>query len=210
MRVTVGQFQDLYKVSESPLEDEQKVFEYVKILAKMDNRQVDKLSLKKFNRLAKMAGKSLNGFLDNVDKGKPVKFIRVNGTIYQLHYDITRMDAGRYVEGVTFSSDPIGNLHKLLATMAVPMRWTWKGLRAQPYDADRHEKVANDMLDADFSVGYHAAVFFYAVLKELMRSSSTSGSQLEAELTDRLARLSEKFLGGSITASWYLNLKASS
>lgn len=210
MKVTVGQFQDLYKVSESPLEPEEKVFQYVKILTEMDDRQVDKLSVTKFNKIAKQAAKSLNGFMDVVDSGKPAKFIRVNGTTYQLHYDITRMDAGRYVEGVTFSSDPIGNLHKLLASMAVPMRWTWKGLRAQPYDADRHEKVAADMLQADFRVAYHAAVFFYALLKELMSSSSISGSPAEMEVMDRLGRLSERFLGGSITASWYRNLKASS
>lgn len=208
MRVTIRQFQELFKVSESPLEPEDKVFEYVKILTDKDSREVDAMPVKKFNRIAKQAGKMITGYIDSVDSKKPAKFIKVNGTIYQLHYDISRMDAGRYVEGVTFASDPIGNLHKLLATMAVPMRWTWKGLKAQPYDADRHEQVAEDMLDADFHVAYHACVFFYALLKELMKDSITYGSQVDEDLRDRLEKLSERFLGGSITANWYLNLRA--
>lgn len=208
MRVTIRQFQDLYRISESPLEVEEKVFEYVKILTGKSGREVDAMPMKKFNKLAKHAAKTITSYVDAVDDKKPAKFIKVKGTIYQLHYDITRMDAGRYVEGVTFAADPIGNLHKMLATMAVPMRWTWKGLKAQPYDADRHEEVAEDMLEADFHVAYHSCVFFYAVLNKLIKDSSTYGSPVDQDLQERLVRLSERFLGGSITASWYQNLKA--
>jgi hypothetical protein len=92
--------------------------------------------------------------------------------------------------------------------MAVPLRWTWRGLRAKPYDADRHAEISDEMLDADFSHAYHALVFFCAVYERLMQSLPTYGNQQEEELLGRLLRLSQRFGAGSITAKWYLNLKA--
>jgi hypothetical protein len=64
------------------------------------------------------------------------------------------------------------------------------------------------MKDADFSTAYHALVFFYAVLNDLIASLSTSGNPAQEELLDRLLRLSLKISGGFITARWYQNLRA--
>jgi hypothetical protein len=208
MRVTVGKFQELHKIDAVEMDEVDKAMLIAQVVTGKSAEEVGKMNPKKFSKVCQKANKLLNTQLKEVDDRKPDKLIRVNGRWYQLHYDITRMDAGRYVELTTFGSQPIDNLHKMLASMAVPLRWTWRGLRAKPYDADRHSEIAEEMKDADFSTAYHALVFFYAVLNDLIASLNTSGNPAQEELLDRLLRLSLRISGGFITARWYQNLRA--
>jgi len=204
--MTIGQFQDLNKIIESPLDELEKSILMAMVMTDMSRTQVEDMKTSKFNKLlADIKGRIDRG-MKAADNGKPSKFVVAGGTMYQLHYDITRIDAGRYVEVATFATDPIGNLHKILASMAVPMRWSWKGIRAQTYDPTRHEKVAEDMRKVDFAVGYHAMVFFYAVWNGLIKTLNTSGSPAEQELVERLLKLSESISGGYTMPKWYLNL----
>jgi len=69
-----------------------------------------------------------------------------NGTWYWINYDIAKLDAGRYVETATFGVDLLDNLHKLMATMVVPMKWTWDelgnlGVEAKQKRIDRLREV---------------------------------------------------------------------
>lgn len=208
MRVSVRQFQELHKLSDIEMDELDKSMLMVQIITGKSTAEIAKMRPAKFRRICNEANKLLSKGLSDVDDRNPEKIIRVNGKWYQLHYDITRLDAGRYVELQTFATDPIGNLHKLLASMAVPLRWTWRGLRAQKYDANRHAEISEAMLEADFATAYNALVFFWAVYEILMQSLPTYGSPQEEELLGRLLRLSQRFGAGSITAKWYLNLKA--
>lgn len=207
MRLSIKQFQDVTKISESELSELDKSILIVKTLTNKTDFEIDRMSAKKFNAICRIVKDLLDSYVVKVENEKPKKFIRVNGTTYMLHYDITRMVAGKYVEAVTFQQDMIGNLHKLLATMAVPMKWTWKGIRAKPYDATEHSKIADEMLDADFSVAYHACVFFSGVLIQSIKSLNIYGSMPEMEGMESLENRLLNYLDGSITANWYRNLK---
>jgi len=142
---------------------------------------------------------------------KPKQIVKVNGNWYFLNYEITKkpMTAGRYVETATFSSDIIGNLHKIIATMANPMEWTWKGLRIKKYDALDHERISNDMLQMDFSVAYHSALFFYAVFSKSMKASSNYFQSLVENKTETKNLMTDlsNLMDGFITVNWYKNLK---
>ena len=207
MGLTIRQFQQIHQVTETDLTELDKSILIVKIYTGFGDKEIDKMSTMRFNRICYIIKKSLDSYLEGVDKGKPKKFIKVNGTLYRLDYDITRLSSGKYVEASAFNEDMIGNLHKLLATMAVPMRWTWKGLKAKPYDASEHAKIAENMLDADFSVAYHACVFFWAVLMNSIKSLNISGSLPEIPKLAVLEKHLLNTLDGSITANWYRNLK---
>lgn len=194
MRLSVRQFQELFHIVEMDLPDIELSTIIVKTLTGKSDAEIENMPVKKFNKICRDAKKSIDTYVSNVDKKKAVKFIKVNGTLYQLHYDMKRMNAGKYVEAATFSQEPIKNLHKILATMAVPMRWTWRGLRAKAHSEQKHEDIAADMLDADFEVAYAACVFFCKVWGELIRNLSTYGSNpQEEEILERLLRLSQKF-----------------
>lgn len=202
MRLTIRQFQELYQVIEMDLPDYELSTIIVKTLTGKSDSEIDNMPVSKFNRICRDAKRSIDSYVNNVNNKKPKKFISVNGTIYQLHYDMRRMNAGKYVDAATFSQEPVKNLHKLMATMVVPLEWTWKGLRAKPSSEQIFTHIADEMLDADFETSYTACVFFCKVWEELIRNLATYGSNpQEVEIMERLLRLSQKFGVGYITES---------
>jgi hypothetical protein len=141
-----------------------------------------------------------------MENDKPRNMVYVNGCFYKLNYDLTKKpnNSGTYVELATFSEDIIGNLHKIMASMVTPLKLTWKGLKEK-----EHERVAEDMLKLDFSVAYHACVFFWAVFaksilasKDYMMNQTNQKELLETELMNFKDRLD-----GFTTAKWLQNLK---
>jgi len=100
------------------------------------------------------------------------KYIKVNKRRYKINYHIEKepMNAGKYVEAITFGKDVIDNLHKLLATMSTPIKFNWRKLKYVPYERD-HMDIATDMENVDFEVAYHAAVFFYLLYQISMQVS---------------------------------------
>ena len=209
MRLSIKQFQDINKISETDLSELDKSILIVKVVTGKGDFEIERMSAKNFNKICKDIKIKLKNYSDKVETEKPQKYINVNGNMYMLNYDITLMTAGKYVEAVTFQQDMVGNLHKLLATMATPMKWTWRGLRAKPYNAEDHNKIAYEMLDADFSVAYHACVFFSGVLIQSIKNLNIYGNHPEVKGLEALEKHLLSYLDGSIKANWYQNLKLS-
>ena len=211
--MTVAQFQEVYKISNYALNDEDKAVQYVKAMTGYNTDQINAMSLKQFNKVCNKVSKALSIKMKNIENDKPRNFYRANGTLYKFNYDLKRppFNAGRYIEVATFSDDIIGNLHLILASMATPYKW----LRPTKPEAWQHEQIADDMKHLDFSAAYHAAVFFYAVFTESMKAlhpyllqEMTAKKIPEAEANKTLQDL-QKTLDGFITPKWYQNLKIS-
>jgi len=135
----------------------------IAILNGWTENQVDSLSVEEYaNEKAKI------GFLSEPIEGKPVKYIKVNGKRYKCVYDVRKLPSGRYIESKVFSVELVTNLHKLAASMVIPMRKTIFGWREDKYDASRHEEYATDLLEARFVDVYHSIVFFYQVYRNWM------------------------------------------
>lgn len=213
MKLTIEKFQELYQISGMEMDELDKSILLVQVLTGKSKYEVEAMPLAKFNKLCLKITTAFEGLNKKLNADKPKQIVKVNGNWYFLNYEITKkpMTAGRYVETATFSSDIIGNLHKIMATMANPMEWTWKGLRIKKYDALDHERISNDMLQMDFSVAYHSALFFYALFSKSMKASASylqSQVGKEVPMKEALEHLS-KAMDGSITANWYKNLKLS-
>ena len=122
--------------------------------------QVNDLTVERYNEeVARLK------FLEQEVTGKPVKYIKVNGKRYKCIYDVRKMPSARYIESKVFQTDLIANLHKLAASMVIPMKrtlWGWKEAR---YDSTMHPVYAEDMLEANFVDVYHSIVFFYHVYR---------------------------------------------
>lgn len=209
MKVTISKFQELYKISLMDINEAEKSALLVQEFTGMNEEQVNKMPLKKFNSLCATINKKFEAYGKELDEKKPSKYVAVKGRLYLLEYDLAKppMNAGRYVELATYSDDIIGNLHKIMATMCTPLKLTFKGLKRKE---KIHSKVANDMLDVDFEVAYHSAVFFYAVFSKSIQASATYFKTIAtdtAKVEEVLTNLAE-FTDGFITAKWYRNLKA--
>lgn len=209
--MTIKMFQDLFTISQAEMEEIDKSILLVQAYTGKSEFEINKMSVKKFNRLC---AKIKNAF-DNVGKkmieGKPKNLIKANGKWYWLNFEINEMTAGRYVETATFGSDVVGNLHKLMATMCTPMKWSWKGLVQDKYKAEDHSKYADDMLEADFDHCYQSCVFFYAVFNESMKvlQYSLEGTQTEKEMLNQHLMSFKGLMDGCITPNWFQNLKIS-
>ena len=206
MKVTIELFQALNEIADSPLNDLQKSIEFVKVMTKKSDFEIEKMNVRKFNRICNFINNKFTKWNDKTLKGKPKQMIFVNGKAYKINYDILNINAGRYVEIMEFSKDnAIKNLHKILASLVVPMRLTWKGYKELPYNAEDHERLSNEMLQADYDDVFHAMVFFYVVLKTSIDNLSTYGKTTEEVTAVRLLRHSLKYSDGFTKPSWYQN-----
>ena len=206
MIVTIELFQALNEIADSPLSDFQKSIEFVKVMTKKSDFEIEKMSVKKFNRICKFINEQFVKWSDQTINEKPKKVIFVNGKAYKINYDILQLNAGRYVEVMEFSKEnAIKNLHKILASIVVPLRLTWKGYKEQKYNADDHERLSNEMLKANYNDVFQSFVFFYAVAKISIENLNTYGKNQEEETAVRLLQHSLKFSDGFIKPNWYLN-----
>jgi len=148
------QYQQL--VNALKIEDDiDKTVKLISIVTSKTENEVLSMSIADFNK----AKESLN-FLANDVEGKPVKYIDVNGKRYKCIYDVRNIPAARYIESKVYGADLVTNIHKLAATMVMPMKKTLFGWRLDKYDASKHEEYAQDMLEAKFVDVYHSAIFF--------------------------------------------------
>lgn len=209
--MTIKMFQDLFTISQTEMDEIDKSILLVQAYTGKSEFEINKMSVKKFNRLCAKIKDAFDQVGKRMSEGKPKNLIKANGKWYWLNYEINEMTAGRYVETATFGADIVGNLHKLMATMCTPMKWSWKGLVLDKYKAENHSKYAEDMLQADFEHCYQACVFFYAVFNESMRALqySLEGEQTEKEMLNQHLMNFRNLMDGCITPSWLANLKIS-
>lgn len=179
--LTVWQYQQIYPIVTKPEKDwtmldvESKL---VGILHNLTDTQVDSLSVAEFNKL-----KVTLNFLDDKIEGKPVKYTEVNGKRYKFIYDVQQIKAARYIETKVFSTDLVGNLHKLAASMVMPQRKTWYGKWVDDkYDASKHSEYADDLQGANFMHVYQSIVFFYQVYRNWIEVSQ---AYLVKEMTNK-------------------------
>lgn len=211
MKLTIEKFQKLQSISDIDEDELDKASRLVQVLLDKSSDEVDKMSLKRFGKLCRQLEKAFDLNINKVAKSMPSKYIWANGKRYMLNlYTKQPFNTGRYIEVVTFSkSDPIGNMHNILASICSPMKWSWLKFRFvdEGFNVLDHEKYSDDMKQADFKHGYNAMVFFYLVLA---RSTGNTMGFLEMKQQMRkqhkkrlnqLKNISETILDGSITQS---------
>jgi len=161
--MTVEQFQKCYRISETQgLDDIDRAVQMVCVFTGKTVLQVERMSMRRFDNLC---GKVAKHF--DLKTKNPAKFLRSGTRMYYVNYNAAET-AGRYVEGVEFGKDLIGNMDKILASCVHPMTWYGK---VKDYDPKKHKQYAADMKKVSFEDAYSVAVFFYHLFRELMRAS---------------------------------------
>lgn len=137
----------------------------VKTLAILTNRteaQIDSLTIADLKEQLK----TIDFVTSTKPEPKPKDFIKVNGKQYRCIYDVRNMPYARYIETKYFGSDITNNLHKIAASMVMPMKKTWRGWKVAKYDASKHDEYAQDLLGAPFESVYGSVVFFCQVFAD--------------------------------------------
>lgn len=208
MKVSIRKFQELYSIAQSDFDELTKSSLLIQNITGKSEQELDKMSIVKYGKLCKQVNELFERYARDLDGKKPKQYVKVKGQWYFLNYELHNQNAGKYVEVATYSSDMIGNLHKIMATMATPMVWTWKGLKLYEGETN-HNKIANDMLELDFEVAYHAAVFFCIVLRVSMLDLNIYFHKTENPKAAELAKSLAEVLDGYTMPKWYQNLKTS-
>jgi hypothetical protein len=141
----------------------------VKILAILTNRtesQIDSLSIIDLKKQLK----GIEFITKDKPNPKPIDYIKVGGKKYKCVYDIKRIPYARYIETKFFGADVTNNLHKIAASMVMPMKLTWRGWKLAKYDASKHDEYAQDLLSAPFEAVYGSVVFFCQVYADSIMS----------------------------------------
>ena len=136
------------------------------ILTNQTENQIDSLKIKDLQ-------KQLEGikFITNtLPEPKPVDFIKTPGRRYRCVYDVKNIPYARYLETKFFGTDVALNIHKICASMVLPMKLTWRGWKVASYDSVKHEEYAEDLLEAPFEQVYGSIVFFCQVFSDSIRS----------------------------------------
>lgn len=190
--VTVWQYQQIENLlSKKEKDGDTELDLAVKTLAILTNRteaQIDSLSLTELKKQLK----TIDFLHTTKPEPKPQNFIKVGKKKYRCIYDVRKMPYARYIETKYFGSDVTNNLHKIAASMIMPMKWTWRGWKLAKYDASKHDEYAQDLLAAPFESVYGSVVFFCQVFtdsitnledyfkKEMIKKGMSS---IEAEMT---------------------------
>ena len=210
--LTLWQYQQLMPIITNTNKDWTELDKEVKLLCivtGLTEYQIDSLGIEDLKELRKDLA-----FLDEPIEGKPVDYITTNGKRYRINYDIKNMPSARYIESKVFSTDTLGNLHKIAASMIIPQKKNWYGKWIdEKYDASKHEEYASDMQEANFIHVYHSLVFFYQVYRnwievtrDYMKAEMTTSGMTSQQADSVLSLLCES-TGGIIPPNLLPNTK---
>lgn len=136
------------------------------ILTNQTESQIDSLTIKQLG----VELEKIKFITDTAPTPKTVDFIKVGKKRYRCIYDVRKIPYSRYLETKFFTTDVTMNLHKIAASMVVPMKLTWRGWRVAKYDASKHDEYSQDLLGAPFEQVYGSVVFFCQVFSDSIKS----------------------------------------
>lgn len=183
---------------------------FVSILNKMTEYQINSLPLSELNSLFKSID-----FIHEEIKPEPQKYIKVGKKRYKCIYDVRNIPAARYIETKHFTKDVNGNIHKIAASMVIPMKKTLFGWKEDKYDASKHEDYAQDLLEAPITAVLGSVVFFCLVYRNWIKNSKDYlvAEMMEKSLTKYQAEVLYQTLcetlDGYIKPHWWLSSKES-
>lgn len=201
--MTIKQFQELYYVATSKDIDLDKSIKMVGIVTKKTPEQVESMSMVRFNLLCARVHNEFKLFEKDLLKSKPKKIVRVGKRFYRINYDIAKAKASTYVEVATFSTDIIQNLHKVMASIVTPIKFSW----GKWVETD-HEELSKDMEQMEFEAAYHAAVFFYTLFNVSMKViqpyliSEMIAKGVSKEKATEVLTISQNILDGFTMPKW--------
>lgn len=155
--LTLGQFQEIWKVHKSDLDPEEKLTEMVAILAGKTVNEVDQLTIPEFNNLANQVKEVLT---QEFKTDKPQKELYGHG----ICYEPGKLSRGQYVTLMHFmKGDVVENAHLILASITY-------NPKTKKHEAERHAEIAEYLQDAPVRLVLPVCFFFSKMFVDSMNS----------------------------------------
>lgn len=159
--ITVFQWQQLAQLNVNDLDETELSIKTISIITGKTDMQVRAMP---FDEIMKLADRLK--FLQTEIPTQKVDVIKVGKKRYKVNYDIKNSSISRYIEVKHFVQDFANNIHKIAASMVVPMEPHYLiGYQIGEYDVNKHEQYADDLLSASISEVMGSIVFFYLVYR---------------------------------------------
>jgi len=148
--VTVWQWQQIQQLNEKKdsLKEEDLIINTVAILINKTRSQVLELN----ERSIKKVIRDIEFLYLREPKMRAVDYIKVGKQKFKCDYDAKFSEAGRYIEIKYFTPDFANNLHRIAASMIIPMKTTLFGWKLSKFDPIKHEDYAEAILSAPFEI----------------------------------------------------------
>lgn len=216
--MTIRQLQELYFIGQEGINQTDadtfdKSIRMVGVMSGKTPEKVEKMGMARFNKYCQLINEQFDIIAKNLYTGKPRKIVYCKGRIYRMNYEITKdNNAAIYVDNLHYGKDVVQNLHKIMASIATPIRFSLRKFKFIKYERDRKD-IAQDFERLNFEAAYHAAVFFYTLfsvsmqvsrpyLVKQMISKGIPRKEAEETLTN-----SSNILDGFIMPRWSQTLK---
>lgn len=163
--VTVWQWQQIQQLNEKKdsLKEEDLIIDTVSILINKTRSQVLSLS----ERAIKKVILDIEFLYLREPNMRAVDFVKVGKQKFKFDYDARFSEAGRYIEIKYFTPDFVNNLHRIAASMIIPMKPTLFGWKELEYDPMKHENYAETLLSAPFEIVFGSVMMRMNNIKNL-------------------------------------------
>lgn len=161
-QLTVGQYQELYKISKLNIDDIDKETQFVGVITGKSDREVGEMTLPDYV-------KAKNTIIDIFERAKltydPQKTVKINGKRFGICYEPSKLSGGQYITIQHWmQGDVVENMHLIMASIVYPVKRFWYGLRSLPPVTEDHSKNAEGIKDLPFLAVWSACVFFCNLL----------------------------------------------
>jgi hypothetical protein len=160
--ITVGQFQEYQKtLNEEPFDaiEEQSLLERrAMALTGWDQDQIDRLKITELYQINQIVNKPL--------PTKIPKRIRVAGKLYRVILDPTKEDAVRYKMVMNACKEKEVQLHRLMFSLCVPIKWWGKDIDLDPWEI---QDRLNEFKDVPMTIANPIIVFFWTLSNVLTK-----------------------------------------
>jgi hypothetical protein len=159
-----------------------------KMLAYIEGVDEEVYDYIKYRELIRLFNEKLS-FWNNIPETKPVDYLQVGDNRYKFCFEVSEITSGQYIDISSFGQEVVA-INKIAACFFLPMQ----GDKYIEYGVIPHDKVADDLLEANFLEVYSCMVFFYQLFKELI-SDTIIYSSLSLEMKRTLLRLWQDGVG---------------
>lgn len=178
--VTLDQFQRIYELSEDlnlkPLDYK---IEVISILSGAKFDDLIKLDVTRFNYIY-----SKLSFLEKYPPAKPIEYVKVGKSVYEICFDVSKLTAGQYIDLSTLCKEPAEipkRYHEIVAALATKINLRWVFGFKKEYEGYHKNSEAFKQLTMDKV--FPICAFFLQVWSELIKDiPSYLNNQIETTM----------------------------
>lgn len=205
MRITVGQYQELYSISKSEDSDIEKAIQSVCVVTGKTAMEVEDMPIGEFKQLSQSV---IYEFHKASLNAHPKSFLKARGKLFQVNYIPSTLRSAQYTElQAWLGGDLIENLHLILASIVFPVKkYLWVKLPGKN-DSSKHKEVAELIKEMDFYEAYGCVIFFCKLFNASIKGT-LNYLESSKQMTKEYKKLKQDLmnvLDGSLTQSGWLS-----